>query len=135
MYVWILLELYNSVGANNLSGGDIVFPVSAKGNSFPFRYSAFECDARKVTATVEGRITNARNAVGDSYACKATAKVERTVTNARNAVWDSYARNTGATGECVIAYARNAGNNYSHRSIRHETSTRNGKLIKGSSQG
>ena len=103
MYVWILLELYNSVGANNLSGGDIVIPPVAEDYSRPFIYSTLEGNACKASATLECTITNARNAVGDGYACKATAIVERINTNAPNVLRDGYACQLRAIPECIIS--------------------------------
>ena len=60
----------------------------------------------KISAIIEGTITDARHAVGDCYARKPGATREDIIADARHAVTDYHARKPGALIEGIIAYAR-----------------------------
>jgi hypothetical protein len=45
--LFVLLQFYGAVGADDFGGGDIVVPLGAFADSFPLRNSTFKSDARQ----------------------------------------------------------------------------------------
>ena len=76
------------------------------GNRVAHRY------ARKVTATFECRIADARDTIGDRYARKAGAITERRIADDGDRVAYRYARKIGAMCERIIADSGNRVGNY-----------------------
>ena len=89
-----------AINTVNGVGSCVVVPVVTFGNCLPLCFCAFKGDFGQAIATIEYRITNTGDAIGNDDICQATAIVECIITDAGDTIGDGDTDQASTTAKC-----------------------------------